>query len=292
MANNVVPFGKYKDQPVEAMAADRDYMDWLLAQPWFKDKYQNIYTLIINNFTEPSETPEHNALQALFLDDAFVKKVIAVHHTGVVYDSVWVRSLRRLTVSFEKKGADVHIDLCGVGFAVEIKPVVGDDYPAVLRQIRNTSCPGYPILFLERYTGCGVTKDQFVEVFNKSGVSVVFREEAERRNGIDWSVVDEVRQAVNAAREAFERDWCTGYVWGPDRLRINHAKFYAMLNEQEGFLRQAIRDADDEEIRIHGAAMVRGWQAATRVLEEAEIEKAKAALPGATVTGVREKPGD
>jgi hypothetical protein len=294
VANNVVPFGKYKDQPVEAMAADRDYIDWLLAQSWFKDKYQNIYTLVINNFTEPSETPEHNLLQALFLDDAFVKRVVAVHHSGTIYSKVWESEgyLTELRVSFEMSGADVYIDLCGVKFAVEIKPVIGDDYPAVLRQIRNTSCPGYPILFLERYIGAGATTGQFIEVFNRSGVKVVFREDAERQSEIDWSVVIDVLRQVDVAERAFRERWCTASVWGPDRLRIYHKEFQGRLDEQKDLLRQAIKEADDKEIRIHGAAMVRGWQAANRVLEDAEIEKAKKAFPGAIVTSVREKSSD
>lgn len=71
MASEVIPFGKYKGQPVEAMAADQQYIEWLMGQSWFRDRYQNIYTLVVNNFTEPSETPEHNALQTRFLDAPF-----------------------------------------------------------------------------------------------------------------------------------------------------------------------------------------------------------------------------
>lgn len=71
----IVPFGKYKGQPVEALVHDRQYVEWLTAQPWFKEKFQPIYNLVINNFGEPSETPEHNAMQALFLDDEYVVAV-------------------------------------------------------------------------------------------------------------------------------------------------------------------------------------------------------------------------
>jgi hypothetical protein len=64
------------------MAADESYVQWLLAQDWVKAKYGNFYTLIVNNFTEPDETPEHNALQALFLDDAF--RVPVLKQSGLV----------------------------------------------------------------------------------------------------------------------------------------------------------------------------------------------------------------
>jgi len=68
---DLVPFGKYKGQPLEVIATDRGYCDWLLAQAWFVQRYPQLHTLVINNFGEPSETPEHNALQLRLLDDRF-----------------------------------------------------------------------------------------------------------------------------------------------------------------------------------------------------------------------------
>jgi hypothetical protein len=75
--NSVVPFGKYKGQPVEVIAEDRQYCDWLLAQAWFIQRYPQLHTLVINNFGEPSETPEHNALQIRCLEDRFRLQVTA-----------------------------------------------------------------------------------------------------------------------------------------------------------------------------------------------------------------------
>lgn len=76
--NNLVPIGKYKGQPIEVLAEDKQYTDWLVAQPWFRERYGNLYAVIINNFCEPSDTPEHNALQARFLDDRFRLKFASV----------------------------------------------------------------------------------------------------------------------------------------------------------------------------------------------------------------------
>jgi hypothetical protein len=296
MANNVVPFGKYKGQPVEAMAADRAYMDWLLAQPWFKDQHKNIYTLIINNFAEPSETPEHNALQALFLDDVFVKRVLAVHHSGAIYEGVWNhrRDFKSLPVefwvSFERQGADVYVRAAGVGFNVEIKPSVGDDYPAVLRQIRNIAGNGRCILFLEHYNGVGATKLQFVELFNRSGVKVVFRDDAERQAPVDWSEIELLRGRVDAASREFGNRWTTSmpYNDGHDRLHRLDKDLWEALEAQRELLSDAVKSGDDEQIRIHGEAMLRGWAAANRRMEDEEIEKAKAAFPDAVVR-IREK---
>ena len=44
---------------VEVLAQDKQYAEWLTAQPWFRDKFAGLYTVIINKFQEPSETPEH-----------------------------------------------------------------------------------------------------------------------------------------------------------------------------------------------------------------------------------------
>lgn len=67
MAANIVPFGKYKGQPVESLIADSDYCEWLSAQPWFRDRYTGIYQIVINGPQQPVETPEHNEMQAWFL---------------------------------------------------------------------------------------------------------------------------------------------------------------------------------------------------------------------------------
>jgi hypothetical protein len=74
----IVPFGKYKGQPVEVLSEDRAYADWLLAQGWLKQRFPDLHTLIINNFGEPTETPEHNRLQLRFLDETFCARVSAV----------------------------------------------------------------------------------------------------------------------------------------------------------------------------------------------------------------------
>lgn len=74
----LVPFGKYKGQPVEVMQMDTGYCEWLSKQDWFRERYANVYQqVIINNFTEASETPEHNKLQMLFLDKDFYRKIEA-----------------------------------------------------------------------------------------------------------------------------------------------------------------------------------------------------------------------
>jgi hypothetical protein len=74
---------------------------------------------------------------------------------------------------------------------VECKPTVGDDYPAILRQIKAAgpryTCDGYHtkkllegiirVLFLEEYLGNGVSIDDFAAFFENEGIAVVFLDE-------------------------------------------------------------------------------------------------------------------
>ena len=187
MPGDVVPFGKYKGQPVEVLAADRDYCDWLLAQGWFVERYPQVHTLVINNFGEPTETPEHNALQIRLLDDTFRAKCTEVALRFFDQERAWTHSVEqwddysqmRLTTpylspppapQFEVGGMDAlwHVHLwqilhtCGQAhpttlpdrhqsvwekrpyfhyeqrrIAVECKPLIGDDYPAILRFLKQ-----------------------------------------------------------------------------------------------------------------------------------------------------------
>jgi hypothetical protein len=55
--------------------------------------------------------------------------------------------------------------------AIEIKPVIGDDYPTVLRQMHaNGSC----VLLVGDYTGIGATREQFIRTFATAQIKIVF----------------------------------------------------------------------------------------------------------------------
>ncbi len=71
MDDKIIPFGKHKGKPVEILAADKQYTEWLLAQSWFKKDHINLYNVVINNFREPVDTPEHNKLQIKFLKQEY-----------------------------------------------------------------------------------------------------------------------------------------------------------------------------------------------------------------------------
>ena len=199
----VVPFGKYKGQPVEVLANDKGYCEWLMSQGDFLDRYGSIKTLIINNFKEPEDTPDHNRLQAMFLDDEFClrlsdcvfmfddkkKEELDKKKEGLdfieEYKPIRCKEFEEsgVDVSFEytrgfrfKKSSGYEDSICEhcKDIDIEIKPMVGDDYPSILRQIKSKrSNPlriATDIIFYEKFTGIGVTEDQFRDICKVSRV--------------------------------------------------------------------------------------------------------------------------
>ncbi len=83
---DTVPFGKYKGQPPEALLADKSYMEWLLAQPWFREKFATFHQVIINYGAEPQDSPEHNEMQASFLDDTRCMRLARLLWPGRKWD--------------------------------------------------------------------------------------------------------------------------------------------------------------------------------------------------------------
>lgn len=271
MSNPVVPFGKCKGQPVERMLEDKSYAEWLLAQDWFKNRFGPLYTVVINHGQEPVDTPEHNALQAKFLDFdfrvAFVKATVwhqnACDELGkraksslADYSEAYrefnaradvcetkhclryrVRTgnlegkepcyysachwcwepLRKVHYSsncgllpplprvrlnttigepcFEKDFVDViftsrvhaiwaedsknnYSESNYAELRVEIKPAMGDDYPAVLRQCHKRHSTH---VLCARYTGVGVPKDRVPDIFTASGIDLVWLDDLETK---------------------------------------------------------------------------------------------------------------
>lgn len=68
MSDDTVPFGKYRGRPAADMLADSDYMDWLSSQPWFRERFKH---LTRREDDALSSTPQHNRLQAMFLDPVY-----------------------------------------------------------------------------------------------------------------------------------------------------------------------------------------------------------------------------
>jgi len=68
----LVPFGKYRGQPIERLYQDESYTKWIKETDGIKQRYPDFYNLVINNFTTiPVDTPEHNEMQIKFLNPEY-----------------------------------------------------------------------------------------------------------------------------------------------------------------------------------------------------------------------------
>lgn len=240
MSGDVVPFGKYKGQPIEVMAQDKPYCEWLAAQAWFRSQFGGIHTIIVNNFGKPTDTPEHNALQAKFTDDAWLREYIgfclggwtAVGKSYSERKRKAVKGYREQSyghlceinpekkeierqareekiklfeaagwswwrkVEFESEGADVSLfagflidipndysspfyrqrDFLSLNQRIECKPSVGDDYPAILRQMKKHSSD--TLLIGEGgFAAAGATFEQVKKIFAASRITIVLLSE-------------------------------------------------------------------------------------------------------------------
>lgn len=98
----ILPFGKHKGERVdEVMRTDPKWIEWIMAQPWFREKHPTLVQVIVNGGAAPDDdTPEHNRMQALFLEPAIcaaayraiqgnqaIDKRVMNNLLGQVYDS-------------------------------------------------------------------------------------------------------------------------------------------------------------------------------------------------------------
>jgi hypothetical protein len=228
----VIPFGKHKGKTVaELLTVDPGYADWVTSQGWVAERFAELHAAIINRGAGTDDTPEHNALQARFLDEAFRESTIKLAQEEklqdelddtkrhLIYDAKYEIDLfanpryhwetisqERLDeahaamkdiseknmalqtkVSFEISGVDVLVEFYWTsprtnrrgksGYVrIELKPAIGDDYPTVIRQMRRL---GATVLVASQYTGRGVSEMQLCQMFEASGLTVVFVQEIE-----------------------------------------------------------------------------------------------------------------
>lgn len=200
--SDLVPFGKHKGKPLNTLLDDREYLDWVLQQPWFRQKYTNIYQIVINNGQEPSETPEHNLMQAQYLDvkyaHAVVNHVIARNFPGPNHVDID-------NISFEPDpGGDVsfnvswgrYLPVSSLGYNAdhatiifELKPALGDDYPAVLRAMKRIvkrDKHGQPLplirVLVVRDFNAAISREQLVKMFNLCNIHVLFENDVRSKS--------------------------------------------------------------------------------------------------------------
>jgi uncharacterized protein (DUF3820 family) len=178
-ANAIIPFGKYKGQPLEVVqATDPQYVQWIATQQWFTEKFANLVAIIRGTASSSeSETPEHNAMQIKFVNEEY-RTIVArnlLHVFEVPYQNVV-----QIAYRFEEV-TDVRLDVAvnppGLMYVgIELKPVIGDDFPAVLRQVhrQRDGCirrgPAYFVVLCGSFSAVSASFEDVQTMFRQSDV--------------------------------------------------------------------------------------------------------------------------
>lgn len=254
----IIPFGKYKGQPITTLLKDTNYLEWYKQQEWFK-KFPIVYNICVNqtivNQNENSKTPEHNKIQNLFLEEENQNRLIdllfnpksiinkiqngLIHKDfnkyfekyegdmsfnqlftiykiefettynwdvflkikGQYFNFIYKKEYWRKEWNIlEKYFTDIfNIKKCEVSsysdgktnaslnynsyIYIEIKPILGDDYPNVLKKMKQqknlTSCNTemmreHYILLIKDFASSTTTSEQLIQIFNQSNIKVIF----------------------------------------------------------------------------------------------------------------------
>ncbi len=175
----LVPFGKYKGQPITTLLNDTKYLEWCKQQEWFQ-KFPIVYNICVNqtitSSNQNSKTPEHNKLQNLFLENTNVESLlkkafkkssnnVIISEGNVLFEGMfnwdlivrnyrwwvcecqhdWNDEKKEYTCNCEmyKKYVERYKipkdeeELKFNELYCEIKPLLGDDYPCVLRKMKT-----------------------------------------------------------------------------------------------------------------------------------------------------------
>jgi len=159
----IVPFVKYQGQPVETLLADQNYLQWVTSQPGLMAMLQARHPAVFNIITigapTTDDTPEHNKLQALFLEADFQCAFIEI----VLGKSVYV-------IAQEAAIA-----------AIELKPHIGDDFPAVLRQMKRN---GATVLVIGSFESISCTLEQVQGIFGERKIITLAQIQAIKTRGV------------------------------------------------------------------------------------------------------------
>lgn len=206
----VIPFGKHKGKTVaELLARDPSYAEWITNQNWVAERFAELHAAILTRGANPDDSPEHNAIQARFLDEEFAVAAVMAAWPGrveeiwnnhlhwldhatrfdtdraqakAVYEQALLKRPRlRTRVQFELSGIDAVIHI-GFGYqpsqnepgvlasAIEIKPALGDDFPSVMRQMARLRAT---TLVVGSYTGSAVPEPVLRQMFAANGISMI-----------------------------------------------------------------------------------------------------------------------
>ena len=212
----LVTFGMYKGQPITKLMNDTNYLEWCKQQVWFQ-KYPIIYNICVNQTittNKDGKTPEHNKLQNLFLDNQNVIKLLrkiiynkkgpfpknkhydfrcefeGMFNWDILIENINIYKCRSdepdMCVEdycYDTNIKSKHNDIC-----IEIKPLLGDDYPCVLRKMKTQMeltkkeyswkyAPSNYVLLVKEFDANSTTKEQLIQIFIQSRIKIIFIDE-------------------------------------------------------------------------------------------------------------------
>lgn len=245
MTIDVVPIGKYKGLPVERLMADQSYSEWLLAQSWFLDRYADLAQLLrMGRLNEPQDTPEHNAMIAGLIDQRDAMECLAKRFCwNPDVEDLYSSDMRQ---EIEPKGGDIFIQLGSARMLIEAKPLIGDDYPSVIRQVKAYNDPLGParVVIAREVAATNLTLEQVRRQFNLAGVHLVIEGEFFEA-GKKWAkdrydylrttiaALDVEIQEAKAELTAAQSARAGGVDWWTEQSRITDATdLVARLNDR------------------------------------------------------------
>ena len=178
----VFSFGKHKGQKVSVVQGkDPGYIKWFLSIPNMREKHKDIFAAITNttivNIIDGSiksdKTPEHNQMQNRFLDPIYRQYIASKFFLHVNRISYLIEYYDYpLEYAFEdRSGADVIlISKIGQKLGIEIKPILGEDYPTVLREMKSRV---HNCLLIGKFESNVTSLNQLIEIFKNERIVVL-----------------------------------------------------------------------------------------------------------------------
>lgn len=184
-----MPFGKHKGAPMINVVQDYQYVNWLMLQPNVAQNFPQIIDYFKTGGLVKNEcTPEHNAMQLRFLNDDVLFAL------GDVLDDAY-ELFEEDEVRFEVCGWDVVVEYrrrftCDEGdtlyarvcVPIELKPLIGDDYPSILRTIkkrlstldhRRNINAGEALVICDNFKSQVASIEQVKEMFRRSNITLL-----------------------------------------------------------------------------------------------------------------------
>jgi len=233
----IVPFGKYKDQPLTNLLSDKEYLEWCKKQEFLK-KFPIIYNICVNQTitTNNSKTPEHNKLQNKFLDKENKFKLLNILAKNTISKLINISNTDEFKKCFYNDNTTNLYDIIHFG-KIEFESKFNWDFVFDPRFVLQSNKDNENIEFLKYKTDYLVNFDKYhteiFEIIKENFVNIQEKKNKEyyidlEKNKLDikeWEVKNKKlpeNQKYNKPYELLERDF----------ILENEGKEYSPYNDK------------------------------------------------------------